>query len=142
MGKFSKAVLIANFCLWAYFWIGFAHASQPYDPRPWGHPPVEPYSFGGRAVGLTTSIYSYAFMKITFWAEIPSFASVTVLMRIFFGRLRSDRFVGSVSVPGYKLLAVMLLSFLQWYFVGWLGQILWQRWTGGPRASRTNAPSD
>jgi hypothetical protein len=44
-GKFVKVLLIANLCLWVYFWLAFAHASQPYDPRPWGHFPIDLYSF-------------------------------------------------------------------------------------------------
>jgi len=128
--KFAKVLLIANTCLWVYFWVSFARVSQPYDPSPWGHPPVEPYSFGGHAVGLTISILSYSFMKVTYWAEIPSFAFVSVLMRILFGRLPSDRLVSDVSVAGYELLAVMMVSFFQWYLVGWAIQKLWHRWPG------------
>ena len=137
MGKFVKVLLIANLCLWIYFWAGFVSASQPYDSRPWGHPPVEPYSFGGHAVGLTISIFSYTFMKVTYWAGIPSFAFVSVLMRIFLGRLPSDRFVAGVSVAGYKLLAVMIVSFFQWYLVGWAIQKLWYR-----RSSQATAAPD
>src|ERR1700682_313792 len=113
MGKFVKLLLLANLCLWIYFWVGFAHSSQPYDSRPWGHPPVEPYSFGGHAVGLTTSIYSYSFMRVTYWAEIPSFGFVSIVMRVLFGRLPSDELLFGISVGGYKLLGVMIVSFFQ-----------------------------
>jgi hypothetical protein len=132
VGKIVKLLLSANLCVWIYFWIGFIHVSQPYDSRPWGHPPIEPYSFGGHAVGLTTSIYSYSFMKATYWIEIPSFALVGILMRIFLGRLPSDRLVVGVSPAGYKLLAVMIVSFFQWYLVGWILQNRRHRRTGAP----------
>jgi hypothetical protein len=127
LGKFVKLLLVANLCLWVYFLEAFAQTSQRYDARPWGHPPVEPYSFWGHAVGLTISIFSYTFMKITYWVEIPSFAFVTVTMRILFGRLPSDQLVAGVSLPGYKLLAVMIISFLQWYLIGGMIQKLWQK---------------
>lgn len=129
MKKLVKPLLIANVCLWIYFWIGFIHVSQPYDPRPWGHAPIEPYSFAGHAVGLTTSTFSYTFMKVVYWAEFPSFVFVSVLMRILFGRLPSDRFFAGISVGGYKLLAVMMVSFFQWYWVGWTIQKLQRRWS-------------
>jgi len=141
VGKFVKLLLIANLCLWIYFWVGFAYTSQPYDPRPWGHPPVEPYSFGGHAVGLTISIFSYTFMKVTYWAEIPSFAFVSVLMRVFLGRLPSDQLVAGISVGGYRLLAVMMVSFFQWYVVGWMIQKLWDRWPNHPTAAPSQTPS-
>lgn len=141
MGKVVKVLLIANLFLWIYFWVGFAHTSQPYDPRPWGHPPVEPYSFGGHAVGLTISIFSYTFMKVTYWAEIPSFAFVSVLMRIFFGRLTSDRLIAGISVAGYKLLAVMVVSFVQWYLVGWAIQRIFDRRSSEPDPSPNQASS-
>ena len=74
MGRLTKTALIGNVCLWVYFWFAFAYAAQPYDPRPWGHLPVDPYSFGGHAIGLTRSSLTYPFMKVAFWIEFPSFS--------------------------------------------------------------------
>ena len=68
-------------------------------------------------------------MKVVYWAEFPSFVFVSVLMRILFGRLPSDRFFAGISVGGYKLLAVMMVSFFQWYWVGWTIQKLQRRWS-------------
>jgi hypothetical protein len=127
-GKFVRVLLIANLCLWVYFWLAFAKASQPYDPRPWGHFPIDLYSFWGHAIGLTKSSFAYPFVEAIFWVEFPSFLFVTLVQHAFFAKVSADQFFAGISVGGYKLLAIMLLSFLQWYFVGWLGQKLWQKW--------------
>ncbi|MGA2372763.1 MAG: hypothetical protein ABSG11_19040 [Candidatus Korobacteraceae bacterium] len=63
-----------------------------------------------------------------FWVEFPSFLIVTLMQHAFLSKVSADQFFAGISVGGYKLLAIMLLSFLQWYFVGWMGQKLWQRW--------------
>jgi hypothetical protein len=34
MGKFVKVLLVANLCVWIYFWIAFAQASYPFRPDP------------------------------------------------------------------------------------------------------------
>jgi hypothetical protein len=137
MGRVVKLLLVANLCLWIYFAAAFAHAAQPYDSRPWGHPPVEPYSFGGYVVGSTVSIYSYAFMKITYWAELPSFVFVSAVMRLVFGRLASDRIFAGISLPGYKLLAVLIVSFLQWYLIGRIVEKVWRDRLSLPGPSST-----
>ena len=42
-----------------------------------------------------------------------------------------------ISTAGWMLLATMALSFLQWYFIGWIAQKLWRRLTNDP----SSAPS-
>lgn len=142
MGKFAKTVLIANLCFWVYFWVAFFLAAQPYDPRPWGHVPVDPYSFGGHAIGLTRSSLTYPFMQAAFWIEFPSFLIATLGQHAFFSNVSGDRFFAGISVGGYKLLVVLVLSFLQWYFIGWVGQKLWQRWfRHHPSGALNHAPT-
>lgn len=141
MGKLVKVLLIVNACLWIYFWFSFARASQPYDPRPWGHFPIDVSSFWGHAIGLTRSSLTYPFMRIIFWTEFPSFLFVTLVQHAFFAKLSADRFLAGISVGGYKLLAIMLVSFVQWYLVGWVGQKLWHRWSSHPTAAPSHAPS-
>ncbi len=118
LGKVTVVLLTANLGLWVYFWIAFAQASQPYDPRPWGHPPVDVYCLWGHAIGLTRSAFMYPFMGLIRWIEFPSFLLVTLIQRVFFSSLSADQFLLGVSTAGYKLLVVMVLSFLQWYLVG------------------------
>jgi hypothetical protein len=142
MGKFAKIVLVANLCFWVYFWVAFFLAAQPYDPRPWGHVPVDPYSFGGHAIGLTRSSLTYPFMQAAFWIEFPSFLLATLGQRAFFSSVSGDQFFAGISVGGYKLLVVMVLSFLQWYFMGWLGRKLWERWSRHhPSGALKHSPS-
>lgn len=138
MGKLAKVVLTANLCFWIYFSVAFFLAAQPYDPRPWGHFPVDPYSFGGYAIGLTKSSLTYPFMQLAFWIEFPSFLLATLAQHAFFSNLSGDQFFAGISIGGYKLLLVMLLSFLQWYIVAWTGQKLWQRRFRRCRSSAIN----
>jgi len=134
LGKITVALLIANLVLWAYFWIAFALASEPYDPRPWGHYPVDVYCFWGHAIGLTKSAFMYPFMKVIFWTEFPSFLLVTLIQRAFFSNVSADAFLLGISTGGYRLLVIMALSFVQWYLVGKAIQRFTRRDTPSPPA--------
>ncbi len=129
-GKITLTLLVANLGLWLYFWIAFAQASQPYNPRPLGHVPVDVYCFWGHSIGLTKSALMYPFMKAVHWVEFPSALVVTLVQNMFFSRVSADQFLGGVSVGGYKLLAIMFLSFGQWYLIGRIVQRLWKRPAG------------
>ncbi len=118
LGKVTLVLLAANLGLWIYFWIAFAQASQPYDPRPWGHPPVDVYCLWGHAIGLTRSSFMYPFMALIRWIEFPAFLLATLIQWAFFSRVSADQFLLGISTGGYKLLVIMVLSFLQWYVVG------------------------
>jgi hypothetical protein len=131
LGKVTVALLIANLALWVYFWAAFALASEPYDPRPWGHFPIDPYSVWGYAIGLKKSAFMYPFMKVIFWAEFPSVLLVTLIQRVLFSKVSADAFFLGISAGGYKLLAIMFLSFGQWYAIGKLIQRLTRRGGAG-----------
>jgi hypothetical protein len=118
LGKATAVLLAANLGLWVYFWIAFVQASQPYDPRPWGHSPVDVYCLWGHAIGLTRSAFLYPFMGLIRWIEFPSLLLATISQRLFFSKVSADQFLLGVSIGGYKLLVIMVLSFLQWYLVG------------------------
>jgi hypothetical protein len=118
LNKITLAVLATNLGVWGYFWIAFAQASEPYNPHPWTNVPVDLYSFWGHAIGQTQSPYMHPFMNLMFWAEFPSMALVTLIQRVFFSKASADAFLLGISTGGYKLLAIMLLSFLQWYLIG------------------------
>jgi hypothetical protein len=127
MTRSLKAVFVANICVWVYFWLAFAHVSQPYDPSPGGHLPVDPASFWGHAIGLSASTLQYPFMKLVFWVDFPSFVLVTLFRRAFLSGVPGTAFFAGVSSGGYGLLAIMFLSFAQWYLVVWLVQKTWHR---------------
>jgi len=63
MRRLVSVLLIGNLCLWLYFGLSFVRACEPYDPRPGGHLPVDPYSFWGHAIGLSKSSHTYIFVK-------------------------------------------------------------------------------
>jgi len=120
-----KALVVANICVWVYFWIAFALAAEPYDAAPWGHPPIDVYSFWGYAIGLTHSAFMYPFMKVVAWVEFPSFAIATLGQKVL--KISTDRFLLGISANGYRLLATMLLSFAQWFLLGKVMQRLFKR---------------
>jgi hypothetical protein len=67
-------LLIANLCLWIYFWIAFVQASYPFRPDPLGHPAGTGYTFWGHSIAVVESGFVYPFFRILFYVEFPSFA--------------------------------------------------------------------
>jgi len=128
MGKLAKVLLVLNLCLWIYFWIGFAHASYSFHPDPMGHPSGTGYTLWGYSIAVVESSFVYPFFKIMFYAEFPSFALATLVVRLFSPYQLINGFFAGISGAAWMLLAVMLLSFLQWYLIGRLGQKVWQQW--------------
>ena len=128
MGKFVKALLAANLCFWIYFAIAFAQASYPFRHDPLGHPAGAGYTFAGHSIGILESPFTHPFFNLAFWVEFPSFALARGGQNLFFPWVTGDRFFAGISEGGWRLLTIVLLSFLQWYLVGWLGQKLWRRW--------------
>lgn len=139
MGKFVKMLLIANLFLWVYFWISFAQASYPFRRDPWGHPAGAGYTFAGHSIGITESSFTHPFFNFAFWVELPSFALARVGQNLLFPRVTGGRFFAGISEGGWRLLAILALSFVQWYFVGWVGQKAWCRWS--KHASRDLNPT-
>lgn len=118
MRRLVSVLLIGNLCLWLYFGLSFVRASEPYDPRPGGHLPVDPYSFWGHAIGLSKSSHTYIFVKAVFWPNLPSFFLVALFRNVFLRNVASDTMYGGISGGGYALFATMALSFVQWYSIG------------------------
>jgi hypothetical protein len=63
-------------------------------------------------------------MRVAFWLELPSLGFVTIIMRGLFGRVRADLFIAGISAPGYKLLAVMVVSSHQWFLIARAVQLI------------------
>lgn len=145
MGNLARVLLIANLCLWVYFWIAFAQASYPFRADPLGHPAGTGYTFWGHSIGVVESGLTYPFFRIMFYAEFPSFALATLTVRVFSPHQLINGFFAGISGGGWLLLAVMLLSFLQWYLLGWVGQKLWRRRfrhpVGGPNETTASSPA-
>ncbi len=130
--------------MFTVFWIAFAQASYPFRPDPLGHPAGTGYTFWGHSIAVVEAGFVYPFFKVMFYAEFPSFALATLVVRIFSPHQLINGFFAGVSGGGWLLLAIMLLSFLQWYFVGWLGQKLWRKWfrhsAGGLNQAAASSP--
>lgn len=140
MGKLKKVLLAANLCLWIYFWIAFAHASYPYHPNPFGHPAGTGLTFWGHSIAVIEDGLSYPFFRTVYWIEFPSFSVAITLARLFYHPLLLYGFFVGISKGGWFLLTVMLLSFLQWYFIGWAIQKLCRKWFGHPTAATNQGP--
>ncbi len=140
-GKFMKVLLVANLCLWIYFWIAFAQTSYPFRPNPLGHPAGTGYTFWGHSIAVVESGLVYPFFRVVFYVEFPSFLLATLVARVFSPHLLLNGFFAGISGGGWLLLAEMALSFFQWYFIGWIAQKLWHRWSGHATPAPSQAPS-
>ena len=132
LGKPQKVMLIANVCLWIYFWTAFAYSSYPFRPDPFGHPAGTGYTFWGHSIAVVESGLVYPFFRVAFYVDFPAFALGTLIAQTFWPHLDINGFFAGISGGGWLLLGVMVLSFLQWYLIGWLGQALWKRWGRRP----------
>lgn len=128
IGLTQKAMMIANVCLWIYFWIGFAGAAYSFRPDPLGHPTGTGYTFWGHSIAVVESGLVYPFFRVVFYIEFPSFAIATLVTQLIDPQLLLHGFFAGISAGGWLLLAVMVLSFFQWYLVGWVTQMLWRKW--------------
>lgn len=108
---------LANTLFWVYFWTAFALSSEPHEPRPWGHFPVDEHTFWGHSIGLTKSTQLYPFMRWARRVQFPSFVAVIVIENLFFREIGAGTTLLGISFQGWRLLVVMLVSFLQWYLV-------------------------
>jgi hypothetical protein len=126
-GRFLKVLLVSNLCLWVYFWVAFIQASYPFRHEPLGHAAGTGYTFWGHSIALVESALVYPFFRVVFYVEFPSFALATLAARVLSPRLVLYGFFAGISKGGWLLLAVMLLSFLQWYLISWAVQRVWRR---------------
>jgi len=118
---FAKAFLLANGILWIMFFILFAFKGHPYKPhRPSFEEELPGYSYFGRALPIENE-YMGPFLRTSRFVQGPSFYAGRPYFWYFNSHgITVDRLYGGVSVGGYYLLVVCLLSFLQWYLVGLL----------------------
>lgn len=145
-GKISRLIpvlLVANLFLWIYFGIAFARASYPYNREVWNYTvPTAPagYTFFGHSLGVHESALHHLFFRVVFYAEFPSFYLARLGQNLLFPNVTGERFFARVSEGGWRLLIIALLSFFQWYLVGWLVQKVQHRWSTHPAASPIRTP--
>jgi hypothetical protein len=127
---------IANCVFWAYFWTCFARAAR-LDSRLCIDHCLDPYTFFGYGIGLNFNPLALPFMKLMIRVQLPSFAIATIVQNVLFGPHDTSmmagifgdnstgflanvpngfggKLVGGISINGYRLVVVMLLSFVQW----------------------------
>jgi hypothetical protein len=124
--SFIRAALLVNGTYWFVFAILFAINSYPYAPHPMGFEEITPsHIFFGRALrplNTGTGIgVDPRWVKITYLIQWPS----ARIARLFYWHFNQhevavDTQYWGISLGGYYLIIVCLLSFLQWYLVGML----------------------
>jgi hypothetical protein len=130
---FSRLFLLANGVFWLVFAISFAERSYVYKP----HVKIfeeasPPYILWSRAFPFEQ--YMSPLMRATRIIQWPSFYAAIPFNLYFSQRgVVVDHLYAGVSVGGYYLLLVCLLSFLQWYLVGLLIDYVRKRMNTGPR---------
>jgi hypothetical protein len=151
--KFTAIVLLLNGAFWVYFWACFIAASRPNDGSFCMDHCYDPYVFFGRGIGLAMNPLAHQFMKLMVALELPSFSIATLLQNMLTGQPTQRLFVGvlgdfgyrlfpgfpngsggrlflGISINGYRLLATMLLSFLQWVLIAKFLSWLTRKFTG------------
>jgi hypothetical protein len=49
--------------------------------------------------------------------------------------------IAGVSLAAWRVILTTCISFLQWYLIGWVAQMLWQKWFGNAGVEAKNAAS-
>lgn len=119
--RFRNVLILANGIFWLVFAINFAAKSYAYHPHVKAfEEPSPPYIIFGRAFPFKD--YMTPLMRTTRLLQWPSFIAAA---RPYFWYFNSHGIYGEtlyhgISISGYYLIIVCVLSFLQWYAVGGL----------------------
>lgn len=152
--RFVKGTLLLNLLFWIYFsfffalvgcWPGFdpyVHVFvQPYVSQ--GHGFVQPHVFGGCVVGLGQNLIDYDFGRLMYIVQFPSALIAHTLPPYLlnppvtsFILIDQQKTFAGINIWGYQLIAVMFLSFVQWY---WIARFL--AWTSRKLKARGDSPS-
>jgi|SRR5579863_5670718 len=125
--RLSRLFLIGNAIFWIVFGTNFALKSYAYKQ----HTKIfeeesSPYILWSRAFPFDE--YMSPLMRATRLVQWPSFYAATPLNLYFSHRgIVADQLYWGISVGGYYLICVCLLSFLQWYLVGVFLDYLWTK---------------
>lgn len=116
----TKALVLANVVFWVVFAVYFVAHSYPYEPHRMSFEEVAPsYVYCGRAFPVDE--YMSAFMRATRLIQAPSFYAAEPFFWYFDKRgIVVNNLYAGVSVGGYYLVVVCLLSFAQWHLTGLL----------------------
>lgn len=143
----ARLVMLMNGIYWMVFAFLFVATSRPYKPHQPAFEEVTPiHIFFGRAlrqidtgtgIGLPPLL-----IKLTYAIQSPSVLASRPFYWYFDSHgITVDQQYWGVSVGGYYLLLVCILSFLQWYLVGWVVQKLWHKWASHSAAAPNQTQS-
>jgi hypothetical protein len=116
--RFTRLFLFSNGLFWLIFGVFFILKSQPYEPHvKLFEEESPPYIFWSHAFPFRE--YMNPFMRFTRFLQWPSFYGASPL-NFYFSRRGTvvDHLYGGVSIGGYYLVIVCVLSFIQWYLIG------------------------
>jgi hypothetical protein len=132
-------LMLSNIVFWIVFGVAFAMQSYPYERHKLTFEEITPsYIFFGRALREVDSGTGAALppllMKVTNIIQRPSFIAAVPYFWFFNSHgITVDHPYWRISVGGYYLLLVCLISFLQWYLVGTFFNYVWRRLMVRPR---------
>jgi hypothetical protein len=131
----ARLAVLANAIYWMVFAILFVVGSYPYRTHRPAFEEVTPdYIFFGRALRMLDTSTGIglppAFLKVTYAIQSPSAYAARPFFWYFnhYGITVDHQYWGT-SLGGYYLVLVCLLSFLQWYVVGFLVDYLRTRFS-------------
>lgn len=124
------ACLMLNLCVWI---IALASLSRhavyyPQHFQTWEGP--YPQVAFGWGLPLGVDPMSYTGFKIAFFANIVAWVPVNALFHLVVHSHATTR-VFNTTVYGYQMIVWVLVSFVQWYLIGWGIQKVWQRGLAG-----------
>jgi hypothetical protein len=115
-----RLLVLANVLFWVVFGAFFAIKSYPYKPHAPGFEGGAPdIIYFGRAFSYLENEQLRPLMRVTRLVQLPSFYAA----RPFFWYFNKhdifvDHLYGGISVGGYHLLIVCVISILQWFLLG------------------------
>jgi hypothetical protein len=129
--------MLANVVFWLFCGIFFVVKSKPYSPhKPIFEERAPDVIYFGRAFSYLENEKPILLVRTAQFVQSPSFYAASPLNWFFSGRgITVDREYWGISVGGYYLILVCLLSFLQWYLVGLLIDFIQKRRGGNPLAT-------
>ena len=122
----ASVMTVANSFFWVVFVVLFLLQSYPYKPHKLSFEEATPsYIFFGRALREIASGTGESLppplMKVTSAIQRPSFVAAKPYYWYFNSHeITVDHLYWHVSVGGYYLIVVCILSFMQWYLLGFL----------------------
>jgi hypothetical protein len=135
---FGRLLLLANGAFWVVFAINFLANSHTYRPHPPMFEEQSPlYAYYGRA--LPAEQYMTPLMRTTRFLQWPSFFAARPYFWYFESHgIDGERLYGGISVTGYYLIIVCVISFLQWYLAGLFVDYLRRRLSTSPNRTSGN----